>query len=155
MSKRLLCFTVLAVVWAAPLTYAQPRPVQAQDGSVAIGGMAVGNTFNVGVPPEQLADLIRITKDLSSSQQQQITLLQEKLDLNQRQVRAALDILGEKDIPPERLPAKLVEIAERFKALQATATAQPGDNPKVTALKTEAQKAISAGDLAKADELLA
>jgi hypothetical protein len=30
---------------------------------------------------------------------------------------SALDILGENDIPPERLAAKLVEIAERFKCL--------------------------------------
>ena len=56
-----------------------------------------------------------------------IAKLEGKLDLNQRQIRAALSILGENDIPPERLAAKLVEIAERFKDLQATASAQPGD----------------------------
>src|SRR5262245_65636761 len=58
-------------------------------------------------------------------------------------------------IPPERLAAKLVEIAERFKALQETASAQPGESPKIAALKTDAQKAIDAGELAKADVLLA
>ena len=57
--------------------------------------------------------------------------------------------------PPERLAAKLVEIAESFKALQATALAQPGDDAKITGLKAEAQKAIKAGELAKADALLA
>jgi hypothetical protein len=31
--------------------------------------------------------------------------------LNERQVKAALDVLGETDIPPERLAAKLVEVA--------------------------------------------
>ncbi len=77
------------------------------------------------------------------------------MDLNERQVRAALGIVGENDIPPERLAAKLVEIAERFKALQETASAQPGDDPKIAALKTDAQKAIDAGELAKADALLA
>src|SRR5262249_40114547 len=50
---------------------------------------------------------------------------------------------------------KLVEIAERFKDLQAIASAQPGDDPKIAALKTDAQKAIEAGELAKADALLA
>src|SRR5262249_30534222 len=78
-----------------------------------------------------------------------------KLDLNERQVRAALGILGENDIPPERLAPKLVEIAERFKDLQSTASPQPGDDPKIAALKTDAQRGIEAGELAKADALLA
>src|SRR5262249_49684245 len=77
------------------------------------------------------------------------------LDLNVSQVRAALAILGENDIPPERLAAKLVEIAERFKDLQATASAQPGDDPKIAALKADAQKAIAVGELARADALFA
>jgi hypothetical protein len=49
------------------------------------------------------------------------------------------------------LAAKLVEVAESFKALKATASAQPGDDPKIAALKADAQKAIEAGELAKAD----
>ena len=51
---------------------------------------------------------------------------------------------------------KLIEIAERFKALQEqVASSQPGDDAEVVALKAEAQKAVDAGDLAKADALLA
>ena len=53
------------------------------------------------------------------------------------------------------MPSKLVEVAERYKTLQTTALAQPGDGAKVVALKDEAQKAIEAGDLARADALLA
>jgi tetratricopeptide (TPR) repeat protein len=53
------------------------------------------------------------------------------------------------------LAAKLVEIAERFRDLQATVSAQPGDDPKIATLKAGAQKAIEAGELAKADALLA
>jgi len=53
------------------------------------------------------------------------------------------------------LAGKLVEIAERFRDLQATASAQPGDDPKITALKADAQKAIEAGELMNADALLA
>ena len=77
------------------------------------------------------------------------------MDLNGRQVRAALAILGENDVPQERLASKLVEIAERFKDLQATTSVRPGDNPKIAALKTDAQKAIEMGELAEADALLA
>jgi hypothetical protein len=36
-----------------------------------------------------------------------------------------------------------------------TASAQLGDDPKIAALKADAQKAIDAGELAKADALLA
>ena len=90
----------------------------------SVGGAAVGSTVRItnvvcGIPPEQLEGLIREKtldlQDLSATQRQLISNLQKELDLNQRQVRAAFDILGEKDIPAERLAAKLVEIAERFK----------------------------------------
>jgi outer membrane PBP1 activator LpoA protein len=87
---------------------------------------------------ELVRDAKRPLEELTSQQRENIALLKEKLDLNERQVRAALGILGENDIPPERLAAKLVQIAERFKALQATATAQPGDSPTIVSLKAEA-----------------
>ena len=94
-------------------------------------------------------------EDLTALQKDTIARLQGNLNLNERQVRAALDIVGEADIPPERLAAKLVEIAEQFKALKASAATQTGDDPKTTALKLEAQQAIDKGELVKADTLLA
>jgi tetratricopeptide (TPR) repeat protein len=118
----------------------------------------VTNVIN-GVPIEKVDELVRNRtlplQELTIQQRENIAQLKEKLDLNERQVRAALTILGENDVPPERLAAKLVEIAERFKALQATASAEPGDDPRIAALKADAQKAIDAGELAKADALLA
>src|SRR3954465_2583764 len=164
MSRRLLCLTTLVLLWGAPVANAQERSTQAECGSVAVGGAAGGSHVRVtnavcGIPPEQLEGLIREKtldlQDLSATQRQLISNLQKDLDLNQRQVRAAFDILGEKDIPAERLAAKLVEIAERFKELRVTAAVQPGDDSKVAVLKTEAQNAIHAGDLARADEMLA
>src|ERR1700730_18142600 len=91
----------------------------------------------------------RTLRDLSESQRETNALLKEKLDLNQGQVKTALEILGEKNLPPERLAAKLVEIAGRFKDLQTAAAAQPGDDSKIAALKAEAQKAIQVGELGK------
>ena len=145
-----------------------PPSIQADRGRVAIGGNVTGATITsiggsvtsstiniIGVPPEQLAALIRQGADLSETQKKLIAKLEGELDLNQRQIRAALSILGENDIPPERLAAKLVEVAGRFKALQETAAAQPSDDPKIAALKADAQKAIDAAELAKADALLA
>jgi hypothetical protein len=109
--------------------------------------------------PEKIEELVRSrTKnlsDLSESQRETNALLKEKLDLTQGQVKSALEILGEKNVPPERLAAKLVEIAGRFKELKTAAAAQPGDDSKIAALKAKAQKAIHDGELGKADEILA
>src|SRR5438034_1546188 len=140
-------------------TTAHDQQVKAETGGIAIGRDVIQSTVVIGIAQEKVDELVRDAKrpleELTTQQRENIVLLKEKLDLNERQVRAALGILGENDIPPERLAAKLVEIAERFKVVQATASAQPGDDPKITALKTDAQKAIEAGELAKADALLA
>src|SRR5438874_262934 len=143
----------LSLLLPRGLAYAQD--VRANTGGVAIGRDVVQSTINIGIPPEQLAALLRQTADLSEAQKKLIAKLEEDLDLNQRQIRAAFEILGEINIPPERLAAKLIEIAERFKELQANAAAQPGDDPKIAALRADSQKAIDAGELAKADALLA
>ena len=106
-------------------------------------------------PRSELAALLKLSADLSETQKKLIAELEQKFTLNQQQVRAALAILGEADIPPEQLGAKLVEVAERFKDLRATASPQTGDDPKIAALKIDARKAIDAGKLAEADDLLA
>jgi tetratricopeptide (TPR) repeat protein len=158
MKRHLSFVTALSVCFFASITAAYAQ-VRADTGSIAIGGSVTGSTVIIGIPQEKVDELVRDAKrpleELTTQQRENIALLKEKLDLNVSQVRAALGILGENDIPPERLAAKLVEIAERFKDLQATASAQPGDDPKIAALKTDAQKAIHAGDLVKADALLA
>ena len=142
--------------FASNAAYAE---VRADTGSIAIGGSVTGSTLIIGIPQQKVDELVRDAKrpleELTAQQRDNIVLLKEKLDLNGRQVRAALAILGENDIPQERLAVKLVEIAERFKDLQATTSVRPGDNPKIAALKTDAQKAIEAGQLAEADALLA
>jgi hypothetical protein len=158
MKQHLSFVTALGLCLFPSITTAHGQ-VKADTGSIAIGGSVTGSTVVIGIPQEKVDELVRDAKrpleELTTQQRENIVLLKEKLDLNERQVRAALGILGENDIPPERLAAKLVEIAERFKDLQAAASAQPGDDPKIAALKTDAQKAIEAGELTKADALLA
>ncbi|WP_458425123.1 hypothetical protein [Methylorubrum extorquens] len=144
--------------------WAQSALVQATCGSVSIGRDVSGSTVAVGgvvcgIPPETLEELIRDKTrdllDLSATQRELIQRLRQDLDLNQRQIRMALEIVGEAQAPPERLSAKLVEVAERFKALSVGAATQPGDDPRVRALKADAQTAVEEGDLVKADQLLA
>src|SRR5437763_13203816 len=134
MKPRFFSLLVLGAWLFASSELAYAQQVRAETGAVAIGRDVVQSTINIGIPPEQLAALVRQAADLSEAQKKLIAKLEGDLDLNQRQIRAALDVLGENDIPPERLAAKLVEIAERFKDLQTNASAQPGDDPKITAL---------------------
>ena len=148
----------LAFAFVVPATRAEERsPVHAEQGSVAIGGNVSNST--IGVPYEKLEEAVhsrtKDLEDLSASEKETIVLLKEKLDLNQRQVTSALEIVGEANVPPERLGTKLLEVAAKYKDLQTAAAAQPGDDSKITALKAEAQKAIQDGQLGKADDLLA
>ena len=154
MKRHLSLIASLGMCFFASNTTAHAQ-VRADTGGIAIGGSVTGSTISIGVPPEQLAALVRQHADFSETQKKLTAKLEGELDLNQRQIRAALSILGENDIPPERLAAKLGEIAERFKDLKATTSAQPGDNPTIVSLKADADKAIAGGDLAKADALLA
>jgi tetratricopeptide (TPR) repeat protein len=159
MKRHLSLVAALGMCFFASNVTAHAQQIKADTGSIAIGGSVTSSTVIIGIPQEKVDELVRDAKrpleELTTQQKENIALLKEKLDLNVSQVRAALGILGENDIPPERLAAKLVEIAQRFKDLQATASAQPGDDPKIAALKADAQKAIDAGELAKADALLA
>jgi len=149
---------VLTFAFVVPATRAEERPpVHAEQGSVAIGGNVSNST--IGVPYEKLEEAVRSRtkdlEDLSASEKETNALLKEKLDLNQRQVKSALEILDETNVPPEHLAAKLVEIAKNFKDLRTAAASQPGDDAKITTLKAEAQQAIQDGQLGKADDLLA
>jgi tetratricopeptide (TPR) repeat protein len=159
MKQHMRFIATLGVCFLALNTTTHAQQVKVDTGGIGIVGPVTSSTIITGVPLEKVDELVRDAKrpleELTAQQRENIALLKEKLDLNLGQVRAALATLGENDIPPERLAAKLVEIAERFKDLQATASAQPGDDPKIAALKTDAQKAIEAGELAKADALLA
>ena len=159
MKRHLFFIAALGICFFAPNTTAHAQQVNAETGGIAIGRDVIQSTVIIGIPQEKVDELVRDAKrsleELTAQQRENIALLKDKLDLNVSQVRAALAILGENDIPPERLAAKLVEIAERFKDLQATASAQPGDDPKIAALKADAQKAIAVGELARADALFA
>src|SRR5215467_3650780 len=150
--KRHLSFAAaLGIFLFASITAAYAQ-VRADVGSIAIGGSVTASTVIVGIPQEKVDELVRDAKrpleELTTQQRDNIVLLKEKLDLNERQVRAALGILGENDISPERLAAKLVAIAERFKALRDTASALPGADPKIVTLKGEAEQRLALDRLA-------
>src|SRR5262245_44525617 len=163
MKRHLSFVAALGICLAGPsVSYAQVfgTRVEATSCASAVGGSITASNVSVvcGIPPEVLDALVKsrtvVLDELVNAHRETIALLKGNLDLNERQIRAALSSIGENNIPPERLAAKLVEIAERFKELSATASTLPGDSPRIVSLKAEAQRAIETGELAKADALL-
>jgi hypothetical protein len=163
--KRHLCFiAALGMCFFASNTHAQQ--VKADTGGIAIAGSVASSTIIIGIPLEKVDELVREAKrpleDLTVQQRENIALLKEKLDLNEHKVRATLGILGENNIPLERLIDKLIEIAENFKVLQerwpqtvVVRGVLSKTDPHVFTLNADARRAIERGDLAKADALLA
>jgi len=156
--KRGLIFAAALAVGLFAVRPVAAQQVRADLGGIAIGGNVINSTIIPGVPLEKVDELVRDRtkpfEELAASRKETIDLLRDKLDLNERQIRATVAILGEKDIPSERLLEKLAEVAEHYKALKRAAESKPGDDPKIASLKMETQKAIEAGDLAKAGALL-
>jgi hypothetical protein len=112
----------------------------------------------IGIPHEKLEELVRGAKlsreRVTTQQPESVELLRKQLELNEGQVLAALDILAENDIPLELLVVKFAEIADRLKALQRAQSALSSNDPKAATLEAQARKAIDAGELAQADDVL-
>ena len=151
------CVAAALAPHSGSLAQAEQPPVRAESSGIAIVGNVEHSCIgDCSIRPEQFQAIIQQSKDLSDAQKKIIDGLERDLSLNKKQVQAALTILGEANIPPERLEAKLIEIAQHFKVLQEQiASAQPGDDVQIVALKADAQEAIKTGNLSKADDLLA
>ncbi|WP_413203676.1 tetratricopeptide repeat protein [Rhodospirillum sp. A1_3_36] len=161
--RRLAAF---GLVWlaAVPLGAEPARAlgdsVSAEGCALAVGGDISESDIKVvcGIPAERLKELVapwfQDLRDLSDSQKELLGLLREKLRINEAQIRSALEAAGETSVPPERIAARLVEIAQRYRDLQAQLAASPGDAPETEKLKAAARDAVEAGDLDRADRLL-
>src|SRR5262249_53715768 len=78
-----------------------------------------------------------------------------KLGVTQAAVRAFLADLGQAEVPAELWPAKLVEIAARYRELEQCVANTRADDQHVAALQTQARDALAAGNFDRADLLLA
>lgn len=128
-------------------------------GGVAAGGDIHHSTITItGIPPEQLAvitEALKREQKLTDDQRRIIGDLQAKLGVSAGALQAFFGVLGEADVPAEKQPARLVEIAEDYNRVRQQAGAAPSDPPDVARLKGEASAALDAGELARADALLA
>ena len=96
MKRHLSFVAALGMCFFASIAAAYAQ-VRADTGGIAIGGSVTGSTVIIGIPQGKVDELVRDAKrpleELTIQQRENIVLLKEKLDLNERQVRAALGIV--------------------------------------------------------------
>ena len=130
--------------------------VTAQPGSVAAGGNIEHNTINFGLTPEQVRELTEAAaRGATGPLTTTIVDLSKRLGVTEDATKTLLRIVGEQDVPLERLSETLNRVANDYKRLQAQAAALNPDNPTARSLVERAQVAIAAGHLAEAHQLLA
>src|SRR4051812_37215934 len=129
MTMRLSCYLLITACFLAssPLGGAQDLHVVAATGGIAIGRDVNNSTINIqGITAEQMAALVaEVVSKNSMALAARIAPLESAVnrfatfEINQDQMRAALLIIGENDIPPERMGAKFIEIAQQYRVLKA------------------------------------
>jgi tetratricopeptide (TPR) repeat protein len=153
-----LVLLVTGLIWPT-LGYSQTNSSAADNHSVAIGRDVVNSIVLIGIPAERVQELVREAtcpwEQLSDAKQQIIRQLEDKLDLNRRQIVAMLAILGEADVPPEHLLDKLLEIAHQLKRLREVVRKPTADGSEIAQMRTDVAQAVNEGNLGKADAILA
>jgi hypothetical protein len=158
----------LALAVAAMLSVARPAAAQlfggttAQDCATAIAGdVRDHSTVSVvcGIPEEKVAEFMCLAVsgrpgDYADLLRRLDAMIPADARLRVEALARFFTIMGEADVPPERLTDRLVEIAGRYQELLAQLKAASGDDPETARLKAEAEAALGRGDLDLADALL-
>ena len=154
----------VAMFLGAGLILVHPGDAEARDNTSVIaepGGMAAGrditgNTINFGLTPEQVRELTEAAaRGATGPLTTTIVDLSKRLGVTEDATKTLLRIVGEQDVPVERLSETLNRVADNYKRLQAQAAALNPDNPTARGLVERAQTAITAGNLEEAHQLFA
>src|SRR6476660_1000676 len=128
-----------------------PEAVTAQTTRIeAPVGVAAQNITNspitFGLTPEQVKELTEAAaRGATAPLTAAIVDLSKKLGVTEDATKTLLRIVGEQDVPPERLSETLNRVANDYKRLQAQAAALNPENPKARSLITQARAEIDAG----------
>src|SRR3954470_1895075 len=147
------------MVGAAALL-AVPAPCLAQQNIVAPGGVAVGHDvinspITFGLKPEEVQKLTEAAaRGAAGPLTSTIVDLSKRLGVTEDATKTLLRIVGEQDVPLERLSETLLRVANDYKRLQAQAAALNSDNPIARDLVTQAKTAIGLGQFEQAHQLL-
>ena len=147
---------IVAMLLLLMLAMAWPRLVRAQSiETYGVQSPAITASGNVavtyGISPEQVQNLIKAAR---AGDTDKIADLSGKLGVTQGAAATMLRIIGEQDVPLEKLPQKLAEVAEQYKSATARLKALDPQDPVTRDLVARAEAAIKAGHLDEADQLV-
>src|SRR5215213_3453436 len=165
--KIAACFRALVVLATLTVSAPFPRPATAESQSVtesiAIAGSVSNSTITNTVNhenPETLALLREALADKNASEEKRrladakVSELSTKLGFTSAAVVEFFKILGDQDVPDEKIPVRLIEIATHFSQTRDALKSLEPDDPKAAALAASAKQALDGGRLAEADRLL-
>jgi tetratricopeptide (TPR) repeat protein len=158
----------LALILAAGAALSLPAKA-ASDGPTASEGIAIGgsvnnSTINNTVNKQDPAVLTAMTKifadQMAATTEARVRAeakaadLAQKLGFTSSAVAEFFTILGEQNVPEEKIPARLIEIATHFAQTRDELAALEPDDPQAAKLANLAKQALDAGRLTEADKLL-
>ncbi|HEY4174688.1 MAG TPA: tetratricopeptide repeat protein, partial [Rhodopila sp.] len=160
-----ICRQLLALTFIAILASVHPRlavalgdtAVNAGPCSIAAGNDAKNNTVtcNFGLTPAQLKELTQAAvAGATEPLLDRIESVGKRLGVTQEAAKTLLRIVGQQDIPDEKLAEVLTSVAADYKRLKTQAAALNPDNPIAQGLVAQANAAIEAGRLDQAHQLL-
>jgi len=137
---------------SAHVRHARIEPVFDRSVRADGGGIAAGRDVNIeGVSEAALVQLVTLAKSPEAADHAELAqrldaLLPETSRVTPQALAAFFRILGERNLPPEQLGARLETIAASYVEIQTRLRALSNDDPEVAALRREAAGLIEAGD---------
>ncbi len=132
--------------------------------SIAIQGSVSNSTINNTVNKQDpavlvamaktFADQMTATTEAKAQAEARAAELATKLGFTSAAVGEFFKILGEQNVPDEKVPARLIEIATHFAQTRDELAALAPDDPHTGELAHLARQALDSGRLAEADGLL-
>jgi tetratricopeptide (TPR) repeat protein len=166
---------IIASFWAALLLAVAigaglPCSVKAASGSptvtegIAIAGSVSNSTINNTVNKQDpvvlaamtktFADQMAATTEARAKAEAKAAELAQQLGFTSSAVGEFFKILGEQNVPEEKIPARLIEIATHFAQTRDELAALEPDDPQAAELVRWAKQALETGRLVEADDLL-
>jgi tetratricopeptide (TPR) repeat protein len=155
---------VLPAVLAGGIYFVQPATaqlfgssIQAQGCAFAAGGNVSESTIRIvcGIPPDEFAAIIAAAADplrkLNQEQQVKVDELTRQLGVNEEQLRTFFTIIGEAEVRPEQIGAKLVQIAGSYRELLTRLNTPASENQRVETLKQQAKAAVENNNYSEAE----
>ena len=159
----ILPLLLIGLIGASPVS-AQQRAETVGNQSPAINAgrdafVTNNYTNNTGLTPEELRQVKEASAaggkaGAAGSQADTIIDLSKRLGVTENAVVTLLHVLDQEEVPLERLPQKLSEIADQYKKLQVQVAALNPQNPLARSLAEQAETEIKAGHFEKAHQLL-